>query len=69
MKKMPVKAVRVFLCLVALVVIPGCTLFQNRASGKSWSQIAAEEEQEQLVNKLQQGDWDVLPYAGIGGPR
>jgi hypothetical protein len=66
-KKMPAKAVRVFLCLVVLVIIPGCTLFQNRASGKSWSQIAAEEEQEQQLNEWQQGDWNVLPYAGTGG--
>lgn len=68
MKKIAAKAVRAFLCAVILVVMPGCTLFQNRTSGKSWSQIAAEEEQERQLKERQQGDWNVLPYAGIGGP-
>lgn len=61
MKTKPTKAVRAFLCLVVLVVIPGCTTFQNRASGRSWSQIAAEEEQERQLNDWQQGNGDLLP--------
>jgi len=61
MKKRQVKIARAIICLVVLVVVQGCSSLQNRESGKSWSQIAAEERQEQELNQLQQLDWDVLP--------
>ncbi len=56
MKKQQARAARAIICLVLLVVMQGCTTFQNRASGKSWSQIAAEEEREQELNQSLPGD-------------
>jgi hypothetical protein len=56
MKKKQARAARAIICLVLLLVMQGCTTFQNRASGKSWSQIAAEEEGEQELNQSLPGD-------------
>jgi len=61
MHKQLVKGARVLICLVALVGSQGCTTPQNRASGKSWSQIAAEEEREQQLKGSPHGDWEFLP--------
>ena len=61
MKKRQARTARAIICLAVLVVAPGCSSLLNRESGKSWSQIAAEERQEQELNQLQQLDWDVLP--------
>jgi hypothetical protein len=60
-KKQWVKAARVVLCLAALVATQGCTTPQNHATGKPWSQIAAEEEREQQLRASPHGDWDFLP--------
>lgn len=56
MKSQQAKAVRVIIYLVVLVVLQGCTTFQNRASGKSWSQIAGEEEQQHELNQSLEGE-------------
>jgi hypothetical protein len=56
MKNQQAKAVRVIIYLVVLVVLQGCTTFQNRASGKSWSQIAGEEEQQHQLNQSLEGE-------------
>ena len=61
MKTQTVKAVRIILCLAALVVTHGCTTPQNSVTGKSWSQTAAEEEQEQQLSDSPQDYWNVLP--------
>jgi hypothetical protein len=61
MNKQPAKAARAVLCLVVLVVVQGCTTFQRSASGKSWSQIAAEEAREQQLSESPQGNWNMLP--------
>lgn len=61
MKKQMVKAARVVLCLAALVVSHSCTTPRNRATGKSWSQIGAEEEREQRLNDSPQDYWNMLP--------
>ena len=51
MKTQMVKAARVILCLAVLVATYGCATLQNSASRKSWSQIAAGEEQEQQLSE------------------
>jgi hypothetical protein len=57
------KASRAVVCLVVLVVAQGCTTPQSSASGKSWSQIAAEEDraQQQQLSESPQGDWKMFP--------
>jgi hypothetical protein len=55
------KVARVLLCLVVLVVVQGCTTPQSSASGKSWSQIAGEEEREQEFSESPQDDWGMRP--------
>jgi hypothetical protein len=52
---------RAILCLVVLVVVQGCSTPQRSASGKSWSQIAGEEDREQQLSESLQGDWNMLP--------
>jgi hypothetical protein len=61
MNKQLAKAARAVLCLVILVVVQGCTTPQSSASGKSWSQIATEEDREQQLSESPQGDWNRLP--------
>jgi hypothetical protein len=61
MKKQMVKAGRVILCLAALLVAQGCTTPQNRVTGKSWSQTAAEEDREQRLSNSPQDYWGFLP--------
>jgi hypothetical protein len=58
MKKQQAKTAKVTLCLMALVVAQGCATHQDRVSGKSWSQIAARE-QEQRFSTLPDGDWSL----------
>jgi hypothetical protein len=57
MKKKQLKVARTILCLVALVVVGGCST--ARVSEKSWSQTAAKEEREQQRSASPQGDWEV----------
>jgi hypothetical protein len=61
MNKQIAKAARAVLCLVVLVVIQGCTTPRSSASGKSWSQIASEEDRAQQLSESPQGDWKMLP--------
>jgi hypothetical protein len=63
MNKQLAKATGAVLCLVVLVVVQGCTTPQSSASGKSWSQIAAEEDraQQQQLSESPQGDWKMFP--------
>jgi hypothetical protein len=61
MNKQLAKAARTVLCLVVLALVQGCTTPQNSASGKSWSQIAGEEDREQQLSESLQGDWNMLP--------
>jgi len=61
MNKQLAKAVRAILCLVVLIVVQGCSTPQSRASGKSWSQIAGEEDRAQQLSESPQGDWKMLP--------
>jgi hypothetical protein len=61
MNKQLAKVARAILCLVVLVVVQGCTTFQRSESGKSWSQMAAEEEREQPLDESPHGDWNMLP--------
>jgi len=56
-----IKVARAILCLVVLIVSPGCTISQNSAPGKSWSQIAGEEEREQELRASSQDDWSRQP--------
>jgi hypothetical protein len=55
------KVARAILCLVVLVVVQGCTTFQSSESGKSWSQVAAEEGRQQPLDESPYGDWNMLP--------
>ena len=61
MKHKLIKAARVILCLLALVVSQGCTTPQNRESGKSWSQAGCEEEQAQRLSESPEDEWNILP--------
>jgi hypothetical protein len=62
MNKHLVKAARAVLCLVVLVVVQGCRTPQSSTSGKSWSQIAGEEDREQQdLSESPQGDWNMFP--------
>jgi hypothetical protein len=61
MNKQLAKVARAILCLVVLVVVQGCTSPQSSASGKSWSQIAAEDERQQQLNERPQSDWKMFP--------
>jgi uncharacterized protein YceK len=61
MKKQMPKIARIFLCLMVLVAVYGCSTFQKRPSTKSWSQTAAKEEREQERNASQDDDWSVIP--------
>jgi hypothetical protein len=55
------KVARAILCLVILIVVQGCTTAQSRVSGKSWSQIAGEEDRVQQLSESPQGDWNMFP--------
>jgi hypothetical protein len=55
------KAAEALLCIMALVVAPGCSSLHNRVSGTSWSQTAANEEQQQQLNNSPQGDLNMVP--------
>jgi hypothetical protein len=61
LNKQLAKAARAVLCLVVLVVAQGCTTPQSSASGKSWSQIAGEEDRTQQLSESPQGDWNMFP--------
>ena len=62
MNKQLAKATGAVLCLVVLVVVQGCTTPQSNASGKSWSQIAAEEDRaQQQLSESPQGNWKMFP--------
>jgi hypothetical protein len=61
MNKQLAKAARAVLCLVVLVVVQGCTTPQNSTLGKSWSQIAGEEDRAQQLSGSPQGDWIMFP--------
>jgi hypothetical protein len=50
-----------FLYLIVLLVVQGCATPQGSASGKSWSQIAGEEEREQELSESPQDDWSMRP--------
>jgi len=59
MKLKLILAARAFLWVLALVVTQGCATPQPGAAGRSWSQIAAEEEQEQQLLGAPPNDWSV----------
>jgi hypothetical protein len=61
MNKQIAKAARAVLCLVVLVVVQGCTTPQSTTSGKSWSQIAGEEDRAQQPSGSEQSDWTMFP--------
>jgi hypothetical protein len=62
MNKHLANAARAVLCLVVLVVVQGCSTPQSNTSGKSWSQIAGEEDREQQdLSESSQGDWNMFP--------
>jgi hypothetical protein len=62
MNKHLAKAARAVLCLVVVVVVQGCSTPQSSTSGKSWSQIAGEEDgQQQQLSESPQGDWEMFP--------
>jgi hypothetical protein len=52
---------KAIVALSALVFVAGCSFFQNRDSGSSWSQTAVKEEQQQQLNSSPQGDFDMQP--------
>ena len=62
MKEKAVKAAstvarfKALLCMVLLLGAVGCASLHNVVSGKSWSQTAAKEEQEQLLSTSPEGD-------------
>ena len=56
------KAARSVFCLVVLVVVQGCSTPQSSTSGKSWSQIAGEEDRgQQELSESPQDDWTMFP--------
>jgi hypothetical protein len=61
MNKQLANAARAMLCLVVMVVVQGCTTSQRSESGKSWSQIAAEETSAERLSEAPQGDWNMFP--------
>lgn len=56
------KAIGWLLGLVALLLIAGCTMPQNRLSQRAWSQTATQEQQQQQLRADPQGDRDMLAY-------
>lgn len=46
---------------MTLLIGAGCSFPGNQISGKSWSQTAAREEQEQQINAAPEGDLPLIP--------
>ncbi len=59
-KQVAAKFVRLILSLVGLVIVQSCSTPQGRGSAKPWSQIGAEEEQQQELRMLPDG-WSMTP--------
>ena len=64
MKRPPIEsgaALKALIAIMVVVVVSGCSSLQNRDTGRSWSQTAVNEEQQQELNSSPQGDLDMLP--------
>jgi hypothetical protein len=62
MKRAPINAgsaLKAIIVILAVVVVSGCSSLRD--TGRSWSQTAVNEEQQQELNSSPQGDLDMQP--------
>ena len=64
MKGLQIDSGKVFKAVIAILmalIATGCSSLQSSVSGKSWSQTAVNEEEQQQLSNSPQGDLDMLP--------
>ena len=64
MKGLQIDSDKVFKAVIAILmalIAAGCSSLQSSVSGKSWSQTAVNEEEQQELSNSPQGDLDMVP--------